>query len=250
MENEKKAIIMGATSGIGKEVAKQLAARGWQLGLAGRRIGLLEQSRQEIPQVKAVKQIDVTDRDAPRLLDELITETGGMDLYFHSSGIGYQNVELDVEKELATINTNGMGFTRMLTAAFRHLAGHPGKHGQIAVISSIAGTKGLGAAPAYSSSKRFQSHYLECLEQLARIRRLPVSFTDIRPGFVDTDLIKGSRYPLRLKAEDVARHIVRAIERKRRVAVVDWRYRMLVFFWKLVPGRLWVRLKVASRHEI
>ena len=77
-----------------------------------------------------------------------------------------------MERELATVETNAVGMTRMVGAAFHYFEVHPGQKGQIAVISSIAGTKGLGAAPAYSATKRYVNHYLECLTQLCHIRRL------------------------------------------------------------------------------
>lgn len=243
-ETPRKAVIMGSTSGIGLEVARELAARGWLLGLAGRRTERPEQLRRDWPQVVAVRTIDVTHEDAPQRLQELIGEMQGMDLYFHSSGIGYQNRTLDTEKEMDTVMTNAAGFTRMVNAAWHYFAARPDRPGHIAVISSIAGTKGLGAAPAYSSTKRFQNHYLECLTQLARIRRLPLTFTDIRPGFVDTDLIRNGNYPLKLRADAVARSIVRAILRKRAVVTIDGRYRLLVFFWRLIPRWLWVRLPI------
>lgn len=143
----KKAIVMGATSGIGMEVAKLLAAKGWQVGIAGRRIerlqALISQSG-----ITCYQQIDVTSPDAPAQLLELIDKLGGMDLYFHSSGIGWQNNTLDIEKELKTVETNGLGFTRMVDTAFNWFATHHhcNPKARIACITSIAGTKGLGAS--------------------------------------------------------------------------------------------------------
>ena len=241
----KKAIVMGATSGIGMEVAKLLAAKGWQVGIAGRRTERLQALMTD--GITCYQQIDVTSADAPHLLQQLIDKLGGMDLYFHSSGIGWQNNLLDIEKELKTVVTNGMGFTRMVDTAFNWFAAHTttteNKHTyRIACITSIAGTKGLGAAPAYSATKRMQAHYLECLSQQARMRHLNIGITDIRPGFVATDLIAGSHFPLQLKAEDVARTIVGAIEQGREVVTIDWRYRLLVAAWQLIPRWLWVRL--------
>lgn len=245
----KKAIVMGATSGIGKEVAILLAKKGWQVGIAGRRVERLEEvMRLSLTGgIVCYKQIDITEKDAPSRLLELIKEQGGMDLYFHSSGIGWQNNLLDFEKEMKTMETNGLGFVRMVDTAFNWFA-QKGKNGKyrIACITSIAGTKGLGAAPAYSSTKRFQNHYLECLAQQARMRKLPIAITDIRPGFVKTDLIAGSSYPLQLDAKTVASHIVRAIEKGKEVKVIDWRYAILVALWRLIPRWLWTRLKITS----
>ena len=240
---------MGATSGIGLEVVKVLASKGWQLGVAGRRDDVLQQLSNEVPQVMAVRAIDITRDDAPQRLNGLINELGGIDLYFHSSGIGYQNPDLDADKELRTVETNAVGFTRMVDAMFNYFAQRPDHQGHIAVISSIARTKGLGAAPAYSATKRYVSHYLECLSQLCTIRRLHhIHLHDIRPGFVRTPLIAdGNRYPMQLDPERVAQSIVRGIERDRSVITVDWRYRLLVAGWRLLPRWLWVRLPIATK---
>lgn len=240
---------MGATSGIGLEVVKVLASKGWQLGVAGRRDDVLQQLKDEVPQVMAVRAIDITRDDAPQRLNGLINELGGIDLYFHSSGIGYQNPDLDADKELRTVETNAVGFTRMVDAMFNYFAQRPDHQGHIAVISSIARTKGLGAAPAYSATKRYVSHYLECLSQLCTIRRLHhIHLHDIRPGFVRTPLIAdGNRYPMQLDPERVAQSIVRGIERDRSVITVDWRYRLLVAGWRLLPRWLWVRLPIATK---
>ncbi len=234
---------MGATSGIGMEVALRLAERGWLVGIAGRRAERLEAVMQRHQGIVCCQQIDVTAADAPDRLRLLIDRLGGMDLYFHSSGIGWQNNMLDIDKELLTVETNGVGFVRMVGTAYNWFAEHAAT-AAIACITSIAGTKGLGAAPAYSATKRFQSHYLECLSQQARMRHLRLTITDLRPGFVATDLIAGSRYPLQLDAKAVARSIVGAIERRRSVAVIDWRYAILVALWRLIPRWLWTRMSI------
>lgn len=240
---------MGATSGIGLEVVKVLASKGWQLGVAGRRDDVLQQLSNEVPQVMAVRAIDITRDDAPQRLNGLINELGGIDLYFHSSGIGYQNPALDADKEQRTVETNALGMTRMVDFMFNYFAQRPDHQGHIAVISSIARTKGLGAAPAYSATKRYVSHYLECLSQLCTIRRLHhIHLHDIRPGFVRTPLIAdGNRYPMQLDPERVAQSIVRGIERDRSVITIDWRYRLLVAGWRLLPRWLWVRLPIATK---
>ena len=268
----KKAIVMGATSGIGMEVASLLAQRGWQVGIAGRRIERLEEvkrntnllisesSKASKGEIACYQQIDVTSPEAPSLLLKLIEKLGGMDLYFHSSGIGWQNNSLDIEKEMKTVETNGLGFVRMVDTAFNWFAqqnlGQEPDLGQrqgkdrscetyrIACITSIAGTKGLGAAPAYSATKRFQNHYLECLTQQAHMRHLPIAITDIRPGFVKTDLIAGSNYPLQLTPQEVALQIVNAIERGKTVKTIDWKYSILVSLWRMIPRWIWTRLTI------
>ena len=243
--NMKRAVIMGATSGLGYEVARLLLTDGWKLGLAGRREENLKQFKSEFPEQVCIKAIDVKDSNSDMALLALIDELGGMDMYFHSSGIGYQNAKLDADIELNTLETNGTGFTRLVGTAFRYFK-EKGK-GHIAVISSIAGTKGLGIAPAYSATKRFQNTYIDALEQLAGMQKLNIRFTDIRPGFVATSLLNdGKNYPMLMKAPYAARLIVKAVKKHKRVAVIDWKYSILVFFWRLIPRCIWRRMKVKN----
>ena len=244
----KRAIIIGATSGIGYEVMNVLTAKGWQVGIAGRRQNLLMEIQRKNLNVIATECIDVTKENASEKLRTLIGKMGGMDLYFHSSGIGFQNPNLDEEKELSTVETDAVGFTRMVIEAFKYFEQPPNKEGQIAVISSIARTKGLGAAPAYSASKRYVNHYLECLTQLAHIKGMKhLTISDIRPGFVKTALLAdGGNYPLQLDAKEVAKEIVAKLEKKKTIIIIDWKYRLLVFFWRLIPRWIWVRMKVVT----
>ena len=242
----KRAIIIGASSGMGLEVAKLLLADGWRIGIAARRLEALNAMKDENPTMVEVAQIDVTQADAPDKLLDLVERLGGVDLYFHASGIGKQNPELDDEVELKTVETNATGFTRMVDAVFGHMADNGGGH--IAVISSIAGTKGLGPSPSYSATKAYQNTYIEALEQLSANRRLGITFTDIRPGFVDTALLAdGGHYPMLMRPERVARSIVKAVYAHRHVKVIDFRYRVLVFFWRLIPRFVWRRLRLVGR---
>jgi short-subunit dehydrogenase len=242
----KKAIIVGATSGIGREVAVILLRKGWQLGLAGRREEELKSLQALAPERISIEKLDVTENDAPQHLLQLIRRTGGMDLFLLTSGIGHRNMELLPDIELQTIRTNASGFVRMVTVAFHFFREQKGGH--IAVVSSVAGTKGLGMAPAYSASKRFQNTYIEALSQLAHTQRIPIYFTDIRPGFVATSLLdKNKRYPMLMDVERVARLIVRALNRRKRIAIIDCRYAALVFFWKLLPGWLWERIRFTTK---
>ena len=164
-----------------------------------------------------------------------------MDLFFYASGIGKQNRELLPEIEMDTMQTNALGFTRMVGEAYRYFAEQGSGH--IAAITSIAGTKGLGPAPSYSATKAMQNVYLQALEQQANARRLDIRFTDIRPGFVDTALLSGDfRYPMMLRPEAVAQSIVRAIRRRRHVWVIDWKYRVLTALWRRIPRCVWRHL--------
>lgn len=240
--SNKKAIVIGASSGIGREIALRLIRDGWTVGVAARRTDLLETLRQEAPERVFTTRIDVTGPEAPTALNELIAKTGGMDLYFHASGIGKQNKALCDDIELRTAETNGVGFMRMVGAAFRYMAAHGGGH--IAAISSVAGVRGLGPAPAYSATKALMSSYIEALEQLSCSNHLGVTFTDIRPGFIDTDLIKGDHFPMTMSLPYASRRIYRAVLHHRHVAYIDWRWHVLVILERLVPRYLWRRMRL------
>ena len=241
----KKVIIIGATSGLGREVALIYIAQGWKVGVAGRREAELEALRAAYPEQVSAQALDVTHEDAPEKLQALIEQVGGMDVFLLSSGIGKQNYTLETELELATAATNVEGFIRMTNAAYHYFEKQG--HGHLAVISSIAGTKGLGAAAAYSATKGFQNIYMDALDQLARMQKLNIRFTDIRPGFVATPLLTSSKkYPMLMEAPIVALDIVSAIAKKKRVAIIDWKFRLLVGFWRLIPKCIWLRLPVRN----
>lgn len=235
-----RAIIIGASSGMGRQISQLLIQDGWTVGLGARRTELLEPIRQMAPDRVVTAHVDVDTEDAVGELSDLISRTGGMSLFVYAAGIGKKNVDLEASVEMNTVRTNAAGFTRMTGEAFRYFTRSAGGH--IVVISSIAGTKGLGPAPSYSATKAFQNTYIEALEQLATSRHLNIRFTDIRPGFVDTPLIKGSRYPMTLSTAYAVKHIMRAIQHKRHVAYIDWRWHIVVMFWRMIPRFLWRRL--------
>ena len=238
----KRIVVVGATSGIGLDVARLFISRGWFVGVAGRNTQMLDALKQENPSQVYTAVIDITHSDAPEKLSHLIEEMSGMDVYFHSSGIGYNNPQLDETKELDTLRTNGEGFTRMIGAAYRYFRLR--KKGQIVAISSVAATRGMGSAPAYSATKRFQMHYLQSILQLVTTDSLHLTVTEIRPGFVDTPLLRDGKYPMLMESKIVAQAIVKAVIRRKRLLTFDWRYRLLVAFWRMIPVRIWEKTRV------
>lgn len=244
----KKAIIIGATSGIGHQVALRLLDDGYRVALAGRRVELLTHLVERYGAERViVTAMDITLDKATTTLDALLDNLDTPDLLLVASGIGYQNHTLDEERELRTIATNCEGMTRIVTHFINYVkrnADYNHRHrAHIAVITSVAGTMPLGTAPAYSASKRMQSHYLSALRQLCRMERIPVDISDIRPGFVATDILDNTKhYPMMMSREQAARHILRGIVRRRRIITFDWRYRLIVALWRLIPLWLWERL--------
>lgn len=240
----KKVVIMGASSGMGYAVAEALASRGVKVGIAARHTTSMKALKEKYPDFVEYESIDITHRDACKKLEKLIEALGGMDIYFHAAGIGYENLTLDPEREVDIIATNAGGFARMICCAYRYFRSN-GRKGQIAAITSVAATKGIGRISAYSASKKFDQWYIDALEQLAHAEGADICFTDIRPGWVHTPLIPSDRkFPMEMTVEHVLPYILKAIVKRKRVEVIDWRWNALVDVWQLIPNAVWKRMKI------
>jgi short-subunit dehydrogenase len=239
-----KAIIIGATSGLGREIAFNLLREGWHVGIAGRRDELLKEiaDSAEFGTNVVYERIDITSEDVIPSVERLLSKLGDIDLFVNVSGVGFQNPSLDSTIEKNIFDVNGYGFMRMVDWAYNYFM-RTNRPGHIAIISSIAGTKPLGTAAAYSATKRMQSHYITALSQLARMEHLNIRFTDIRPGFAATDILNPNKhYPMMMTKEYAGRLATRAILKKKRVAIIDWKFAILTFFWSLIPRCIWERL--------
>ncbi|MGF1669453.1 MAG: SDR family NAD(P)-dependent oxidoreductase [Balneolaceae bacterium] len=237
----KKAIVIGATSGIGKGIAKLLADNNYKVGITGRRADLLNELKNENSNSYLIKSFDVTDtKDAVEKLDELTTELGGLDLLILSSGTGDLNEKLDFDIEKRTIDTNVLGFTCVAVWAFNYFEKQ--KFGHLAAISSVGGLRGSRQGPSYNATKAFQINYLEALRQKAIFLKYPVFVTDIRPGFVDTDMAKGDGQFWVSTVNKAARQIFNAINRKKKIAYITKRWAIIGVILKHLPGKIYDRL--------
>lgn len=240
----KRIIIMGATSGIGRGVAEAYARAGWLVGACGRNREQLDALRRAYPEQIHTARIDITSHDAPSQLLALIETLGGMDIYFHASGIFRENPALNLKDELDVIATNVTGFTAMITTTYRFFR-RIGLPGQIAAITSVAGTRGISDMAAYSASKSFDSNYLEALAQMAHRDGYPIAITDIRPGWTRTALLDPTRkYPMTMAPEAVIAQTIRAIMERKPVAIIDWRWNLLVKAWRRLPRCVWTRMPI------
>lgn len=234
-------LIVGATSGLGRGVAEIYIRRGWTVGVTGRRRQLLDELVGMGEGRVHAAVCDVTGPDAVGRLAALADAMGGMDLLLLSAGVGRQNPTLDYALELPTLETNVVGWTAIVDWAFGYFQRRGSGH--LAAISSIAALRGLAPAPAYSASKAFQAHYLEALRQRAMADGRPIYVTDIRPGFVDTPLLADPKqFFWVLTVEKAVRAIVRAMDKRRGVAVITRRWAMLAPLMRLVPVRLLARV--------
>lgn len=242
-------IIVGASSGIGRAIAQHYASNGWVVGICARRSEALAELAGEFSGNVFAQTLDVTADDAVDTFTDFITRLGGVDVVLYAAGCGCNNPTLEAAKDERTVQTNVVGFTRIINAAFKWFAENPtpsGRKGHICAITSIAGTKGIGISATYSATKRYECNYIEALAQLARVRGVNVRFTDIRPGFVDTALLdtQAHKYPMLMSVDYAAPRIIKAINKARPVAYIDWRWHLVVIGWRMIPRCIWVRLKL------
>ena len=222
----KNAIILGASSGIGREMALWLAREGWRVGITGRREALLREVAALAPDSIRTSAFDATDvAGLPGRLDALADGLGGLDLFVISAGTGYPNPDLDPGTEQTTATLNVAAFTRAADWAYTRFARSGG--GRLAAITSVAGLLGNPSSPAYSASKAYQIMYLSGLAKRAKKEKSGVVVTDIRPGFVDTDMMKGGGHFWVSSPRDAAALACRAIAGGSRLQYVSRKWALL-----------------------
>ncbi|MBI2415308.1 MAG: SDR family NAD(P)-dependent oxidoreductase [Candidatus Kerfeldbacteria bacterium] len=232
----KKAIIIGASSGIGRALASVLAKHGYELGITARRLEKLHELKQTMTSPVYCSAMDVSQPNQAVVTFQALVQTmGGADLVIISAGTGYLNTELDYDKEQQTIAVNVSGFVAIADAAFNYFV-QTGWPGHIVGISSIAAWRGGYEAPAYNASKAFVSNYLQGLRALAKKKHYQITVTDIQPGFVDTPMAKSTQKFWVAPAAIAARQIFLAIERKKKRAYVTRRWRLIAWLFKLLPA--------------
>ena len=241
MDATKKAIVVGATSGIGRQLAVILAENNYKVGITGRRLGLLTELKATNPGVYFISDFDVSNiAEVPEKLQQLVDELGGLDLLVLSSGAGKVNPKLDHGIEKYTNEVNVMGFTVVADWAFNYFDVQG--FGHFAAITSVAAIRGSRQAPAYNASKAYQVNYLEGLTQRAGNLKKPIYIADIRPGFVDTPMAKAEKLFWVASVNKAANQIFKAIENKRSVVYITKRWRLVGFLFRMIPGFLYKKL--------
>jgi short-subunit dehydrogenase len=230
----KKAIIIGATSGIGKAVAEILLQEGYLVGVTGRREDLFPAMQQQFSGRIFCKKMDVQELlTLASICNELVNQMGGLDLLVISAGIGEGNKQLDFEIENDVIKTNIQGFTCIADWGITFFKKQG--YGHLVNISSIAGIRGNGLAPSYNASKAYQINYLEGLRLNTIKSGFDITVTDIRPGFVDTAMAKGNGLFWVAPIQKAAEQIVEAIQQKRKVVYITKRWGLIGYFLKIIP---------------
>jgi short-subunit dehydrogenase len=228
-----KVIIIGATSGIGEELAKIYAQQDCIVGISGRRQELLDSLQQKFPDKIVTECFDVTGNENKKHIENLIQKLGGLDLLIYNSGYAqlFSSLRWEIEKQTTLVNVNG--FVEIINIALNYFLKQ--KKGQIAVTSSIASIRGNSLTPAYNASKAYVSSYMEGLSIKMYKQKLPIYLTDIQPGFVDTEMAQGNGTFWVAPVEKAAKQIYRAIKNKKRRVYVTKRWWIIAQILKVVP---------------
>ena len=234
----KNAIIFGATSGIGKSLTEILIKEGYRVAITGRRLEKLEALQKKYKNKVLVKQNDIQIvEEVEKVFNQIVAEFGTIDMVIQSSGVGFVNPKLHWIKEEQTINTNVLGVTKLYTLSYNLFKKQ--QFGHLVGISSIASLRGNRASPVYFASKAFQKSYLESLYLKTKtIKSNKVFITDIRPGFVDTPMALGDNLFWMSPLDKAAKQTYIAIKKKKRVAYITKRWRLIAWVLKIVPAWL------------
>jgi short-subunit dehydrogenase len=237
----KKAIVLGATSGIGRQLSVLLANENCLVGATGRRKVNLEELQAMHPENIVISDFDITDTsEVSQRLNELVTQLGGLDLVILNSGVGDFNPDLDFSIEKKTIDVNVLGFTKVADWTFNFFDNQG--FGHLVAITSVGGLRGSREAPAYNATKAFQINYLEGLRQKAKYIKKPIYITDVRPGFVDTEMAKGEGVFWMATVEKASSQILTAIKNKKSVSYVTKRWKAIATILKIIPRPIYNKM--------
>lgn len=234
----KNVLIIGASSGIGKELALQYADLGFQVTISARNVEKLKEIVNNTRNIK-YEYIDITNIN--ETIGKLKSLMNDIDIVIISAGIGNINENLDFNIENETITTNITGFTAAITTAFNSFKSQK-KQGHIVAISSIASLRGSDLAPAYNASKAYVSNYLEGLNKKSVKENLGIKVTNVIPGLVDTQMAKGEGLFWVESTELIAKEIIKGIKNNKSKLVVSKRWKLIALLLKLLPDKLYFKL--------
>ena len=232
----KQGIIIGASSGIGWELAVQLAAKGYQLGLVARRLEKLEQLSNSLTGDHFVVRSDVTDvQQAQDALNELIKKMGNVELIILNSGVGQMEKKLDWPTQREMIDVNIRGFVALTLVSMDYFMARGSGH--LVGISSVSAHMSSGLAPTYVATKAFVSSYLNGIRSRAEYSKLPITVTTVEPGFVDTPMVQGNPMWTAPVKKAVTQLVSAMLKRKGHIYVTK-RWRLVAWILNLTPNWL------------
>ena len=239
-KNPKRAIVIGASSGIGREIAKQLSKNGYTVGLVARRKPLLESLQKELSNPAYIACIDVAGPQARDQVQELITEMGGLDLMVISISAHIEADSLTWDKKSLYVDVDIKGFMAMADSAITLFKQQ--NSGHLVGISSTSGLRGNAQNPEYSAAKAWASYYLEAQRNYMIQNNYNVSVTDVCPGYVATEYYPMGTDPRaywEISAKEAGKVIMAGIKKKQKMAYVPRKIWIVAGLLKCLPDSLY-----------
>lgn len=243
LEPQKRAIVIGASSGLGAALVRLLASRRYRVAAVARREAELAALRDSVGRDMVLPYVhDVTEHEqVPILFDQITRDLGGLDLIIYVAAVQPPVAlhEYNFEKDETMLRTNLLGAVAWLNQAA--LRFEQARSGHIVGISSIAGDRGRVGSPVYNTSKAGLNTYLEALRN--RLTRFGVTVTTIKPGFIDTELLKNAPKTFWvISPEEAAAQVYAAIRRRSQVVYVPPRWRLVGLIVRSIPSSIFRRL--------
>lgn len=239
----KKVAIIGATSGIGWALAKEMHGRGHIIGATGRRMERLKELKNELGDRIHIEAMDVTHlEESISQLDTLNQKMGGLDIIVLNAGVShYQEKSVGPKTDLHVIDVNIRGFANL--AAYSFAKFEEQGHGQIVGVSSVASLFGWGLNIPYNASKAFVNTYLQGYRQKANHSDADITVTTIMPGFVESEMTEGKKGMFWVAPVDkAARQMANVIRREKDEAYITKRWRLVGWIAKMIPNGIWNRM--------
>jgi short-subunit dehydrogenase len=240
----KRAIIIGASVGMGKELAKMLAADGYIVGMTSRRLELLQELQQQIPSQNYIAQMDVSQPDeSTKILEMMIDKMGGLDLIVIAA-TGFWDCDFDDndwKKSLSVLTVDVVGFFALARTALNYFEEQG--YGHLVGFSSIDGLHGVASCQAYSASKAFCSRYLEAERNKFMQKNIPIYVTELCPGWINSrgnlDFADTPHAYWVESLDDAMHDIMEAIKNKEDVAYITRRWQKVAELLKNIPSDLY-----------
>jgi decaprenylphospho-beta-D-erythro-pentofuranosid-2-ulose 2-reductase len=245
----KNILIVGGSSAIAVACAREWAAAGARLFLAGRQPIRLASVAQDLSVRGATSVathiLDVNDyREHARMLEACRAELGTIDIVLiaHGTLADQALCERDVEAVLRELSTNAISTIALLTLVASAFEAQ--KHGSIVVISSVAGDRGRASNYVYGAAKAAVTTFCEGLR--ARLFKSNVRVLTVKPGFVDTPMTAGMALPGPLVAtpEHVARDILQAVARGKDSLYTPWFWSVIMLVIRSLPRAIFKRVSL------
>lgn len=240
----KRAIVIGASIGMGRELCKLLAADGYIVGMTARRVELLEEIQQQIPTQTYISYMDVSQPDdAVERLNNLIEKMGGLDLIVLAA-TGFWDCDFDDndwKKSLSVLTVDVVGFFALARTALNFFEDQG--RGHLVGFSSVDGLRGVASCPAYSASKAFCARYLEAERNKFMQQNMPIFVTELCPGWInskgDIDFTQIPHSYWVESLNDAMHDIMEAINNKEQVAYITRRWEKVAALLATIPSDLY-----------